>query len=145
MKCPGCGYTESKVIDSRPVTEGNSIRRRRECLACQKRFTTFEIIETVQLLVIKKNGAKEMFDKQKLLSGVLKADSIREAAEFLQGNMTLFLLPVVTSSMNYVDIIMENAVGFFVVCIVTTILTYAAVVWSVHLTIKLMKKKEDEE
>lgn len=80
-----------------------------------------------------------------LLSGILKTESIREAAEFLQGNMTLFLLPVVTSSMNYVDIIMENALGFFVVCIVTTILTYAAVVWSVHLTVKLMKKGEDEE
>lgn len=80
-----------------------------------------------------------------LLSGILKTESIREAAEFLQGNMTLFLLPVVTSSMNYVDIIMENALGFFVVCIVTTILTYAAVVWSVHLTVKLMKKGEDEK
>ena len=80
-----------------------------------------------------------------LLSGVLKADSIREAAEFLQGNMTLFLLPVVTGSMNYVDVIMENAVAFFVICIVTTLLTYAAVVWSVHLTVKLMKKKEDKD
>jgi transcriptional repressor NrdR len=68
---------ESKVIDSRPVTEGNSIRRRRECLACQKRFTTFEIIETVQIVVIKKNGGKELFDKQKLLSGVLKATEKR--------------------------------------------------------------------
>ena len=77
MKCPGCGYPESKVIDSRPLTESNSIRRRRECLACQKRFTTFEIIETVQMLVIKKNGVKEMFDKQKLLSGVLKATEKR--------------------------------------------------------------------
>ena len=80
-----------------------------------------------------------------LLAGILKTESIREAAEFLQGNMTLFLLPVVTSSMNYVDVIMENAFGFFVVCIVTTILTYAAVVWSVHLTVKLMKKGEDKE
>ena len=80
-----------------------------------------------------------------LLTGILKTESIREAAEFLQGNMTLFLLPVVTSSMNYVDVIMENAFGFFVVCIVTTILTYAAVVWSVHLTVKLMKKGEDRE
>ena len=68
---------ESKVIDSRPVTEGNSIRRRRECLACQKRFTTFEVIETVQIIVIKKNGGKELFDKQKLLSGVLKATEKR--------------------------------------------------------------------
>ena len=77
MKCPGCGYTESKVIDSRPVPEGNSIRRRRECLSCQKRFTTFEMIETVQIVVVKKNGGKEIFDKQKLLSGVLKATEKR--------------------------------------------------------------------
>ena len=77
MKCPGCGYGESKVIDSRPVTEANSIRRRRECLACQKRFTTFEILETVQIIVVKKNGGKELFDKQKLLSGVIKATEKR--------------------------------------------------------------------
>ena len=77
MRCPGCGYAESKVIDSRPMTEANSIRRRRECLACQKRFTTFEVIETVQIIVIKKNGGKELFDKQKLLSGVLKATEKR--------------------------------------------------------------------
>ena len=77
MKCPGCGFAESKVIDSRPVTDGNSIRRRRECLACQKRFTTFEVIETVQIIVIKKSGGKELFDKQKLLSGVLKATEKR--------------------------------------------------------------------
>ena len=73
MKCPACGYTDSKVIDSRPVEEGNSIRRRRECLECQKRFTTFEVIETVQIFVTKKNGSKELFDRNKLLSGLLKA------------------------------------------------------------------------
>ena len=77
MKCPGCGFAESKVIDSRPVTEGNSIRRRRECLACQKRFTTFEVIESVQIIVVKKSGGKELFDKQKLLSGVIKATEKR--------------------------------------------------------------------
>ncbi len=77
MKCPGCGFPESKVIDSRPTVEGNSIRRRRECLECQKRFTTFETIETVQIIVIKKNGGKELFDKQKLLAGVLKATQKR--------------------------------------------------------------------
>ena len=77
MKCPGCGYSESKVIDSRPVVEANSIRRRRECLSCQKRFTTFEIIETVPIIVVKKNGSKELFDKQKLLSGVLKSTEKR--------------------------------------------------------------------
>ena len=73
MKCPACGYADSKVIDSRPVEEGNSIRRRRECLNCQKRFTTFEMIESVQTIVIKKDGTKEMFDRNKLLSGLLKA------------------------------------------------------------------------
>ncbi|MBP3370093.1 MAG: transcriptional repressor NrdR [Clostridia bacterium] len=73
MKCPACGFADSKVIDSRHVEEGNSIRRRRECLACQKRYTTFEIVETVQIIVTKKNGTKELFDKNKLLSGLLKA------------------------------------------------------------------------
>jgi len=73
MKCPACGNTESKVIDSRPVVEANSIKRRRECLACQKRFTTFEIIETVQIFVIKKSGEKQIFDRNKLLSGIIKA------------------------------------------------------------------------
>jgi transcriptional repressor NrdR len=65
------------VIDSRPVPEGNSIRRRRECLACQRRFTTFEVIETVPIIVVKKNGGKELFDKQKLLAGLLKATEKR--------------------------------------------------------------------
>ena len=73
MKCPICGYFDSKVVDSRPAEEGNSIRRRRECLQCQKRFTTFETIETVQIFVTKKNGSKQLFDRNKLLSGVIKA------------------------------------------------------------------------
>lgn len=73
MKCPACGYPDSKVIDSRPVSDGNSIRRRRECLVCQKRFTTFETIESVQIVVVKKDGSKELFDRNKLLGGILKA------------------------------------------------------------------------
>jgi transcriptional repressor NrdR len=73
MKCPVCGYFDSKVIDSRPVSDGSSIRRRRECLQCQKRFTTFEVVETVQIVVLKKGGSKELFDRNKLLSGVMKA------------------------------------------------------------------------
>lgn len=73
MKCPACGYPDSKVIDSRPVSDGSSIRRRRECLVCQKRFTTFEMLESVQIVVIKKNGSKELFDRNKLLGGILKA------------------------------------------------------------------------
>ena len=77
MKCPACGWEESKVVDSRPVAENNSIRRRRECLSCQRRFTTFEMIETLPIIVIKKNGGKELFDKQKLLAGVMKATQKR--------------------------------------------------------------------
>ncbi len=73
MKCPACGHPDSKVIDSRPVSDGNSIRRRRECLVCQKRFTTFEMIESVQIIVVKKDGSKELFDRNKLLGGLLKA------------------------------------------------------------------------
>jgi transcriptional repressor NrdR len=77
MNCPACGYAESKVVDSRPVNDGASIRRRRECLQCQKRFTTFEIMESVQIFVVKKNGEKQLFDKSKLLVGVLKATQKR--------------------------------------------------------------------
>ncbi|MBE6675550.1 MAG: transcriptional repressor NrdR [Clostridia bacterium] len=77
MNCPACGFAESKVVDSRPVNDGASIRRRRECLQCQKRFTTFEIMESVQIFVIKKNGEKQLFDKSKLLVGVLKATQKR--------------------------------------------------------------------
>ena len=77
MKCPFCGHPESKVVDSRPMADGGSIRRRRECESCQRRFTTFETVETVQIIVVKKSGVKELFDKQKLLSGVLKATEKR--------------------------------------------------------------------
>lgn len=73
MKCPVCGYTESKVIDSRPTEEGASIRRRRECLSCQNRFTTYETIENMPLLVIKKDKTRELFDKRKLLAGIITA------------------------------------------------------------------------
>ncbi len=77
MKCPFCGYPESKVLDTRTLNDGTSIKRRRECLECQKRFTTFEVLEDVQIVVIKKNGEKELFDRTKLLSGVLKATQKR--------------------------------------------------------------------
>lgn len=73
MKCPYCGYDESKVIDSRPVEEGDSIRRRRECLKCEKRFTTYEKIESVPIMVIKKDKSREPFSREKLMSGLLKA------------------------------------------------------------------------
>ena len=73
MKCPNCGYPDSKVIDSRPVEERNSIRRRRECLACQKRFTTYEIIERLPLVVVKRDGSRQSFDKVKLINGMVRA------------------------------------------------------------------------
>ncbi|OGX29100.1 MAG: transcriptional regulator NrdR [Omnitrophica WOR_2 bacterium RIFCSPLOWO2_12_FULL_51_24] len=73
MKCPFCGNVEDKVIDSRISNEGGSIRRRRECLKCQKRFTTYERLEEHPLMVIKKDGRREPFDRKKLLSGILKA------------------------------------------------------------------------
>ena len=73
MKCPYCGYLESKVIDSRPAEEGATIRRRRECLNCQKRFTTYEIMERIPLVVIKKDGSRQTFDKMKVLNGMITA------------------------------------------------------------------------
>ncbi len=73
MKCPSCGHLESKVLDSRPSSEGASIRRRRECLSCQKRFTTFETIENMSFVVVKKNGTREIFDSSKLIKGMVKA------------------------------------------------------------------------
>ena len=73
MKCPFCGYEESKVIDSRPTDEGERIRRRRECIKCSKRFTTYEIIESVPVIVVKKDKSREPFDRQKLFNGLLRA------------------------------------------------------------------------
>ena len=73
MKCPFCGYEESKVIDSRPTDEGQRIRRRRECLECGKRFTTYEIIESLPIIVIKKDKSRETFNRDKLMTGILRA------------------------------------------------------------------------
>ena len=77
MKCPGCGFLESKVVDSRSAQEGSTIRRRRECLSCKKRFTTFEMVESVPVFVIKKDGSRELFDRAKVLSGIMKATEKR--------------------------------------------------------------------
>lgn len=73
MKCPYCAYTESKVIDSRPADEGSSIRRRRECLQCQKRFTTYETVESLPMIVVKKDGSRQSFDRSKVLHGLIRA------------------------------------------------------------------------
>lgn len=73
MKCPSCGHIESKVLDSRPINDNASIRRRRECLVCGRRFTTYEVVDTIQIMVVKKDGTKEFFDRRKIISGILKA------------------------------------------------------------------------
>ena len=73
MRCPYCNFPESKVIDSRPTDESNSIRRRRECLSCGKRFTTYETVESVPLVVVKKDGSRQAFDRNKILNGLVKA------------------------------------------------------------------------
>lgn len=73
MKCPFCSHAESKVVDSRPSDEGCSIRRRRECLECHKRFTTYETVESLPLVVIKKDGSRQAFDRSKLLNGMIRA------------------------------------------------------------------------
>ncbi len=73
MKCPVCNFSDSRVLDSRPVNEGSSIKRRRECPSCGKRFTTYEVVDTVPISVIKRDGRKEFFDKHKLIVGIERA------------------------------------------------------------------------
>lgn len=80
MKCPFCEFEESKVVDSRPTDEGEAIRRRRECLECGKRFTTYEKVESIPLMVVKKDGSRQMFDSQKLLNGIVRACEKRAVA-----------------------------------------------------------------
>ena len=103
MKCPICGCPDLKVIDSRPIEEGSSIRRRRECMSCGKRFTTFEVIDHIQVIVRKKGGGKEFFDRAKLLSGLMKAcqkrpvDAETIAAE-IESELQNSLRPEVTTA-----------------------------------------------
>jgi len=80
MRCPFCGHLESKVIDSRESKKGISIRRRRECLSCARRFTTYEKIEEIPYMIVKKDGSRQLFDRQKLLRGLLKACEKRPIA-----------------------------------------------------------------
>lgn len=95
MKCPFCGYLDSKVVDSRPAEDGTSIRRRRECLSCKKRFTTFEVMETLPVVVIKKDGSRQSFDKSKLLNGMIRAcekrpvpfDTLQQMADEIEQNL----------------------------------------------------------
>ena len=105
MKCPFCGCEESKVIDSRPTVEGERIRRRRECTSCQKRFTTYEIIESVPVIVVKKDKSREVFDRNKLFNGMLRAcekrpvslDSIESAVNEIEATLQNSLDREVTS------------------------------------------------
>ena len=107
MKCPDCGYDESKVIDSRPTDEGERIRRRRECLKCGKRFTTYEVIETVPIIVIKKDKSRESFDRNKLLNGLLRAcekrpvsiDTLERVVDEIEGSLQNSLDREVPSSL----------------------------------------------
>lgn len=80
MRCPFCAHAESKVIDSRPADEGNSIRRRRECLGCNKRFTTYETVERMPLVVVKRDGSRQTFDRIKLINGMVRACEKRPVA-----------------------------------------------------------------
>ena len=105
MKCPFCGCEESKVIDSRPTDEGERIRRRRECVSCQKRFTTYEIIESVPVIVVKKDKSREVFDRSKLFNGMLRAcekrpvslDAIERAVNEIEATLQNSLDREVTS------------------------------------------------
>ncbi len=105
MKCPFCGCEESKVIDSRPTDEGERIRRRRECIGCFKRFTTYEIIESVPVIVVKKDKSREVFDRAKLFNGMLRAcekrpvsiESIEHAVDQIEATLQNSLDREVTS------------------------------------------------
>ncbi|MBQ9914751.1 MAG: transcriptional repressor NrdR [Clostridia bacterium] len=100
MKCPYCDYVESKVIDSRPTDEHEAIRRRRECLQCGKRFTTYEKIESIPLMVVKKDGSRQMFDSQKLLNGIMRACEKRPVA---MGDMERLVDEIETAAQNLME------------------------------------------
>ena len=98
MKCPFCGCEESKVIDSRPTDEGERIRRRRECTGCQKRFTTYEVIESVPVIVVKKDKSREVFDRNKLFNGMLRACEKRPVS-----------LEKIETAVNEIEAALQNA------------------------------------
>ncbi len=98
MKCPFCGYEESKVIDSRPTDEGERIRRRRECINCAKRFTTYEIIESVPILVVKKDKSREAFDRDKLIRGMVRACEKRHVS-----------MDTIENAVNEIEVSLQNS------------------------------------
>ncbi len=106
MKCPYCGFPESKVVDSRPTDEGGSIRRRRECLSCSKRFTTYETIEILPIMVVKRDGSRQSFDRNKILRGMIKscekrpipAETLDKAARDIEAQLVNSLKREVSSN-----------------------------------------------
>ena len=115
MKCPFCGDTDSKVIDSRPTDDGSKIRRRRECIKCQKRFTTFEAIETIPLYVIKKDNTREQFSRDKILRGLMRAcekrpisiEDMERVADDIESSIANTLQKEITT--DYIgDLVMER-------------------------------------
>lgn len=99
MKCPHCGFEESKVIDSRSADDGERIRRRRECLECNKRFTTYEFVENFPIIVIKRDRSRETFDRNKLLNGLLKACEKRQVS-----------IEQIESILNHIEVRLQNSV-----------------------------------
>ncbi len=118
MKCPYCDTQDSKVLDSRPTEEGASIRRRRECLACKRRFTTYEKIEGVPIMVIKKDKGREPFDREKLLGGIVKACEKRPVSVEIMENMVSTIENIIQNSLDREitssrigDLVMEQLKG----------------------------------
>ena len=118
MKCPYCDTQDSKVLDSRPTEEGAAIRRRRECLACSRRFTTYEKIEGVPIMVIKKDKGREAFDREKLLQGIVKACEKRPVSVEIMENMVSTIENIIQNSLDREitssrigDLVMEQLKG----------------------------------
>ena len=118
MKCPFCSYEESKVIDSRPTDEGQRIRRRRECLQCTKRFTTYEIIESLPIIVIKKDKSRESFNRDKLMTGLLRACEKRPVSIDTLDNMIDEIEVIIQNSLDregrsekFGELVMEKLKG----------------------------------
>jgi len=118
MKCPYCDAQDSKVLDSRPTEEGASIRRRRECMACKRRFTTYEKIEGVPIMVIKKDKGREPFDREKLMRGIVKACEKRPVSVEIMENMVSTIENIIQNSLDREitssrigDLVMEQLKG----------------------------------
>lgn len=103
MKCPACNFSDSRVLDSRPANDGSSIKRRRECPSCGKRFTTYEVVDTVPISVVKRDGRREFFDKHKLILGIERACQKRpvdpvEVAAAIESDLQNSIVTEITSN-----------------------------------------------